>query len=57
MIPVSHADLKSASRLLEWAAFHILSAQSRTAREADKARQMRRLSKKLQKKIDNEPKQ
>ena len=53
MIPVSLTDLRLAARLLAEAAA-ALSRTAATSREADKARQMKRLSKKLLKKIDNE---
>lgn len=53
MIPVSQTDLRLAARLLSEAA-SIIAKAARTPREADKARQMRKLSNKLLKKIDNE---
>lgn len=53
MIPLSLADLRLAARLLSEAAA-ALSRTAATSREADKARQMMKLSKKLQKKIDND---
>lgn len=53
MIPLSLADLRLAARLLSEAAA-ALSRTADTPREADKARQMRKLSNKLLKKIDNE---
>ena len=52
---VCKTDLAQAARLLQEAAAY-LSANAKTAREADKARQMMKLSKKLTKKIDNEEK-
>lgn len=52
MIPLSITDLRLAARLLAEAAA-ALSRTATTPREADKARQMSRLSKKLLKKIDN----
>ena len=51
MIPLSLADLRLAARLLSEAAA-ALSRTAATPREADKARQMMKLSKKLQKKIE-----
>lgn len=51
---VCKTDLAQAARLLQEAATYI-QAHARSAREADKARQMQKLSKKLHKKIDNEP--
>lgn len=54
MIPISLTDLRLAARLLSEAA-SLISKTARTPREADKARQMQKLSKKLLKKIDNEP--
>lgn len=53
MIPLSLTDLRLAARLLSQAA-SALSRTATTPREADKARQMKRLSNKLLKKIDNE---
>lgn len=53
MIPLSLTDLRLAARLLSEAAA-ALSRMATTPREADKARQMSRLSKKLTKKIENE---
>lgn len=53
MIPVSQTDLRLAARLLAEAAA-ALSRTATTPREADKARQMKKLSNKLLKKIDNE---
>lgn len=50
---VCKTDLAQAARLLREAAAY-LSANAKSAREADKARQMIKLSKKLQKKIDND---
>lgn len=52
---VCKTDLTQAARLLQEAATYI-QARARSAREADKARQMMKLSKKLTKKIDNEEK-
>lgn len=51
MIPLSLTDLRLAARLLSDAAAAI-SRTATTPREADKARQMMKLSKKLQKKIE-----
>ena len=51
MIPISLTDLRLAARLLSEAA-SLISKTARTPREADKARQMTKLSKKLQKKIE-----
>ena len=51
MIPLSLADLRLAARLLSEAAA-ALSRAADTLREADKARQMRKLSNKLLKKIE-----
>lgn len=48
---VCKTDLAQADRLLREAAAY-LSANAKSAREADKARQMIKLSKKLQKKIE-----
>lgn len=48
---VCKTDLIQAARLLREAAIY-LQARARSAREADKARQMMKLSKKLQKKIE-----
>ena len=48
---VCKTDLTQAARLLQEAATYI-QAHAKTAREADKARQMMKLSKKLQKKIE-----
>ena len=48
---ISKTDLTQAARLLQEAATYI-QARARSAREADKARQMMKLSKKLQKKIE-----
>lgn len=48
---VCKTDLTQAARLLREAATYI-QAHARSAREADKARQMMKLSKKLQKKIE-----
>ena len=48
---VCKTDLAQAARLLHEAAAY-LSANAKSAREADKARQMIKLSKKLQKKIE-----
>ena len=48
---ISKTDLTKAARLLREAAAY-LSANAKSAREADKARQMMKLSKKLQKKIE-----
>lgn len=48
---VCKTDLAQAARLLREAATY-LQARARSAREADKARQMTKLSKKLQKKIE-----
>lgn len=48
---VCKTDLIQAARLLREAATYIQS-HARSAREADKARQMTKLSKKLQKKIE-----
>ena len=48
---VCKTDLAQAARLLREAAAY-LSANAKSAREADKARQMIKLSKKLQKKIE-----
>lgn len=48
MIPLSLTDLRLAARLLSQAA-SALSRTATTPREADKARQMQRLSKKLKK--------
>lgn len=56
MIPVSQTDLRLAARLLREAATFI-AVKADTARLADKARQMSKLSKKLLKKIDNEEKE
>lgn len=56
MIPVSQTDLRLAARLLSEAAA-LIAKTARTPREADKARQMSKLSKKLLKKIDNEEKE
>lgn len=53
MIPLSLTDLRLAARLLSEAAT-LIAKTARTPREADKARQMSRLSKKLTKKIENE---
>lgn len=53
MIPVSQTDLRLAARLLSEAA-SALSRTATTPRLADKARQMKKLSNKLLKKIDNE---
>lgn len=50
---VCKTDLTLAARLLQEAAA-LLSACATNAKMADKARQMMKLSKKLQKKIDNE---
>lgn len=50
---VCKTDLTQAARFLREAAAY-LSANAKSAREADKARQMMKLSKKLQKKIDND---
>lgn len=55
MIPVSLTDLRLAARLLSEAAAYT-AAHATGAKMADKARQMIKLSKKLQKKIDNEKK-
>lgn len=49
---VCKTDLAQAARLLREAAAYI-TVNAKTAREADKARQMQKLSKKLTKKIDN----
>ena len=51
MIPLSLADLRLAARLLSEAAA-ALSRTATTPREADKVRQMMKLSKKLQNKIE-----
>ena len=51
MIPLSLTDLRLAARLLSEAAA-ALSRTATTPREADKARQMQKLSKKLTKKIE-----
>ena len=51
MIPLSQTDLRLAARLLAEAAA-ALSRTAATPREADKARQMQKLSKKLTKKIE-----
>lgn len=48
---ICKTDIQSAARLLREAAAY-LSAHAKSAREADKARQMNKLSKKLQKKIE-----
>ena len=48
---VCKTDIALAARLLREAAAHI-AAHATSAREADKARQMNRLSKKLTKKIE-----
>ena len=48
---VCKTDLQTAARLLRDAAT-IIQARARSAREADKARQMMKLSKKLTKKIE-----
>lgn len=53
MIPLSRTDLRLSARLLSEAAA-IIAKAARTPREADKARLMSKLSKKLLKKIDNE---
>lgn len=50
---VCKTDIALAARLLQEAAA-LLSARATTAKMADKARQMQKLSKKLLKKIDNE---
>lgn len=50
MIPLSQTDLRLAARLLSEAAAHI-AANATSAKMADKARQMKRLSNKLLKKI------
>lgn len=50
---VCKTDIQAAARLLREAATHI-AACATSARQADKARQMQRLSKKLLKKIENE---
>ena len=52
MIPVSLTDLRLAARLLSESAA-ALSRAAATPREADKARQMQKLSKKLTKKIEH----
>lgn len=52
---VCKTDLTQAAHLLQEAATYI-QVRARSAREADKARQMMKLSKKLTKKIDNEEK-
>lgn len=52
---ICKTDLQLAARLLREAAAY-LSAHAMTAREADKARQMNRLSKKLYKRIPDEEK-
>lgn len=52
---ISKTDLQTAARLLLEAATY-LQARARSAREADKARQMNRLSKKLIKKIETNEK-
>lgn len=52
---VCKTDLAQAARLLQEAATYI-QARATGAKMADKARQMIKLSKKLQKKIDNEKK-
>lgn len=52
---ICKTDLQLASRLLREAASY-LSAHAKSAREADKARQMNKLSKKLSKRISNEEK-
>ena len=51
MIPVSLTDLRLAARLLREAAA-ALSCTATTPREADKARQMKKMSKKLFKKLE-----
>ena len=51
MIPLSKTDLRLAARLLREAAA-ALSCTATTPREADKARQMSKLSKKLLKKLE-----
>ena len=51
MIPVSLTDLRLAARLLREAAA-ALSCTATTPREADKARQMKKMSKKLLKKLE-----
>ena len=48
MIPLSLADLRLAARLLSEAAAALSRTAAKSAREADKARQMMKLSKKLQ---------
>jgi len=48
---VCKTDIRTAARLLQEAATYI-QALARSAREADKARQMMKLSKKLTKKIE-----
>ena len=48
---ISKTDLTQAARLLQEAAAYI-QARARSAREADKARQMMKLSKKLTKKTE-----
>lgn len=48
---VCKTDIRTAARLLRDAATYI-AARATTAREADKARQMMKLSKKLTKKIE-----
>lgn len=48
---VCKTDLAQAARLLQEAATYI-QARAQSAREADKARQMQKLSKKLTKKIE-----
>ena len=50
---ISKTDLTQAARLLSEAAAYIQD-RATSAKMADKARQMNKLSKKLQKKIDNE---
>ena len=52
---VCKTDLTQAARLLQEAATYI-QARARSAREADKARQMMKLSKKLIKKIETNEK-
>ncbi|MBU3813513.1 MAG: hypothetical protein H9791_03255 [Candidatus Bacteroides intestinipullorum] len=48
---ISKTDLTQAARLLQEAAAYI-TVNAKSAREADKARQMQKLSKKLTKKIE-----
>lgn len=53
---ICKTDLQLAARLLREAAAY-LSAHAKSAREADKARQMNKLSRKFYKRIENEQKE